>query len=153
MVLTAVGNTTEVLRRNVALTPNANGVYIGQVDGIPAGNYDVYLKGANQLAVKINNFDLTATPATRVDWTTLPIKAGDVTGTTIAGATAQDNLIDLSDWQKVFNNISLSIEVDPMSTTNPKAIMDLNCDKVVDTQDLQLIYNNVKLEYGPGGQE
>ncbi len=125
------------------------GVYTGSLANITAvdGTYDVYLKGPGHLASKFTAAISAAAPVS--DWTTTPLTAGDIAGSLLpANLGNPDNLIDLSDWQRIFNNISLTTVVDPVVNN-----LDLNCDKVIDTGDLQLIYNNVRLDYGPGGEE
>ena len=133
----------------VPASADAAGIYSGNLTNITAtnGTYDVYLKGPGHLASKFSATISTTTPVQ--DWTATVQKAGDVTGSLVpTNLDGPDNLIDLSDWQKIFNSISLTAVVNP--ATN---LLDLNCDNRVDVADLQLIYNNVSLEYGPGGEE
>ena len=133
----------------VPASADAAGIYSGNLTNITAtnGTYDVYLKGPGHLASKFSATISTTTPVQ--DWTATVQKAGDVAGSLVpTNLDGPDNLIDLSDWQKIFNSISLTAVVNP--ATN---LLDLNCDNRVDVADLQLIYNNVSLEYGPGGEE
>jgi hypothetical protein len=149
IILKPAGGTTEVARQTINVTADTQtGIYSGTMTGIPAGEYDVYLKGPAHITAFYPEVNLNTTPSTAVDWSGISQRAGDLVGSMITARTNPDNAIDGEDWNRVLNNINSLLEIDPMSN-----FMDLNCDKRVEATDLITILNNIILEYGPGGEE
>ncbi len=133
--------TTEILKREVVLT---NGQ--GTLAGIPAGTYDVYVKGFAHLQKNMGVVTFATGQTVTKDWSTTILTPGDAAGSVVAGnLNGPDNRVDTADWQKILLNLSFS--------PAPDSLMDLNNDGYVNALDLQIIFTNVSFNYGDGGEE
>ncbi len=115
------GQTAERYGREVALT-TAAGSY--SVTGIPAGMYDLLIKGRKNLAVKISGVAVSASGATLPN---VPLPAGDANN---------DNSIDSSDFTALIGSFNSDAAL-PGSGYDPTA--DFNFDGFVDSSDFTLL--------------
>ena len=126
------GTTPEVYGQDVTLTTtagSAKGSYI--VTGVPAGTYDVAIKGAKNLRVLVSNITVSAASGTISD-VTLPV-----------GDANNDNSVDVLDFGILVN----AYGTDSAQNNGYDPSADFNYDGVVDVLDFGLLVN----EYGVVG--
>ena len=133
VVFLTPGTTSAVFSGKVSLTPVGGGSPFGtfSLPYVPAGTYDVAIKGAKNLRKVLQNVVISGGTATLSD-VTLP--AGDANG---------DNAVDTSDFGVLVGAYNGDSSVSG-SGYDPAA--DFNFDGVVDTTDFSLLvgeYNNV----------
>ena len=129
------GTTTALKSFDVALTPVGAGSPLGtfSVSGVPAGTYDVALKGSKQLRVVIPNVAFTGSSFALPGNITLP--GGDATN---------DNIVDIGDFGILVNSYNGDATI---AGSGYNAAADFNYDGVVDIGDFGVLVN----EYNNSG--
>ena len=129
------GTTTALKSFDVALTPVGAGSPLGtfSVSGVPAGTYDVALKGSKQLRVVIPNVAVTGSSFALPGNITLP--GGDATN---------DNIVDIGDFGILVNSYNGDAT---LAGSGYNAAADFNYDGVVDIGDFGVLVN----EYNNSG--
>lgn len=121
--------TNDIQTGNATFASDSSGKYTGTITAnIPAGTYDLYLKGPAHLRKKFIGVGLNL-GNNQVDFTSTPLLAGDVN---------QDNKVDLLDYS------AMVLVYEPGVTKSSSA--DLNFDGKVDLLDYSLLVTN----YRPG---
>ena len=129
------GTTTALKSFDVALTPVGAGSPLGtfSVSGVPAGTYDVALKGSKQLRVVVPNVAVTGSSFALPGNITLP--GGDATN---------DNIVDIGDFGILVNSYNGDATI---AGSGYNAAADFNYDGVVDIGDFGVLVN----EYNNSG--
>ena len=133
-----VGTTTEVFGKDVTLTPigagNPNGTF--SISGVPAGTYDIAIKGNKSLRVALGTFMVGTGTLTLPD---VILPAGDATN---------DNHSDIGDFGIMVNAYETTFDPnDPGNGYDAKA--DFNYDGRVNIGDFGLLVNEFGVDGAP----
>ncbi len=108
---------------NINVTSNANGVYSGTVTNIPAGTYEILVKGPVHLQKNLGSVTFAQNETVDKDWSGTILKAGDFDNNN------ELNIDDISDILVKFTALSV-----PVNDTN--RVFDPNNNGTIDIDDI-----------------
>ena len=121
-------NGKEVLFNNVLVKSGSEGKFLGTLDNVKPGVYDVLIKGSSHLQRKFENETIYADGEMK-NWSQEPLLAGDFNS---------DNLLNLSD---IANLLGFYIEEENIIDKD-SILYDVNFDGVVSLADLEAVLTN-----------